>query len=120
MDLSVYTGKLEVIEFHMSHFFYSQPLSMSLFFVKGKCSVVKVLDLQVPLKLSRSRRMTKDEVYYPKGLVRKKNRFLTDTSKIWIKELHKSLENSFSFGGTKMVDECYQECDNERLVEEIN
>ncbi|XP_074636906.1 uncharacterized protein LOC141895065 [Acropora palmata] len=82
--------------------------------IQGKCSVVKVLDLQVPLKLARSRRMTKDEVYYPKGLVRKKNRFLADTSKIWIKELHKSLENSFSFGGTKMVDECYQECDNER------
>ena len=104
-----------VIFFTVSH-----CMLLSLFIVKGKCSVVKVLDLQVPLKLARSRRMTKDEVYYPKGLVRKKNRFLADTSKIWIKELHKSLENSFSFGGTKMVDECYQECDNERLVEEVN
>lgn len=74
--------------------------------MQGKCSVIKVLDLrQVEAKQVHSKRITKEGIYYPKGLVRRKNRFQTDISKIWIKELHKSLENSFSFGENKTVDE---------------
>lgn len=79
---------------------------------KGKCSVIKVLDLRVPPKLSHSKRVTNEEIHHPLGLARRKRRIHNDTSKIWVKELQESLKPPYSFAESKKVDE--HRCNDER------
>lgn len=92
-----------------------QKLSIFLFYsslFKGKCSVIKVLDLHVPPKLSHSKRVKNKEIHHPLGLTRRKRRIHNDTSKIWVKELHESLKTPYSFAESKKVDE--HRCNDER------
>ena len=78
---------------------------------KGKCSVIKALDLRAQLKLPRPRRATNEE-YFPMGLIGRKRRTQSDTSKIWLRELEESLKTPYSFNDSNKVDEHRDE--NER------
>ncbi|RMX37481.1 hypothetical protein pdam_00023474 [Pocillopora damicornis] len=80
--------------------------------MQGKCSVIKALDLRVPPKPTRLKRVTNDDIYFPSGVLRRKRRTQSDPSKIWRKELKESLKTPFSFNENEMVDENQE--DNER------
>lgn len=84
------------------------------FYYQGKCSVIKALDLRVPPKPTRLKRVTNDDIYFPSGVLRRKRRTQSDPSKIWRKELKESLKTPFSFNENEMVDENQE--DNERQV----
>ena len=82
-----------------------------IYLFKGKCSVIKALDLRAQLKLPRPRRATNEE-YFPMGLIGRKRRTQSDTSKIWLRELEESLKTPYSFNDSNKVDEHRDE--NER------
>ena len=85
------------------------------FHCQGKCSVIKALDLRVPPRPTRPRRITTNgDIYIPLGLLRRKRRTQSDPSKIWIKELEESLKTPFSFNESNKVDENQE--DDERQV----
>ena len=73
---------------------------------QGKCSVIKALELRLAGRVTRPRRMTFEELFLAMGAAeRRKSRSLSDPSRVWKRELHKSLKGDFSFTEEKKIDE---------------
>ena len=88
---------------------------------QGKCSVIKALQLRQEGHIARPRRMTFEELFLVMGRAgRRKSRALSDPSRVWRRELQKSLKEDYSFtSDKKKIDETTEGMDRYATYTEL-